>query len=301
MDGSEVITGLRGWTTAPIIVLSGRTDQPQKIAALDAGADDYVTKPFDIEELFARMRAVVRRAIADGAEPAARDRLVDRRPGHPPGPSPRRRRPRPAAHPDRVAHPRAARPPPGSPGHPAAAAHRGLGAGLPEGDQLPPALHGPAAPQARAGPGPPPLPAHRPRDGVPVRASHRTVNAVFEVCSRGGPNPAPRGSGNGNRPVTEDSSLTRPGPSPSPGPVADGAASSCGCASPGVAAGEPRVSPVTGAAAGPGGCCRVRGRSPGAAPLHRRQVFAEPARPDRQRAPRGRPAVVRWPGGREAW
>ena len=71
MDGSEVIAGLRGWTTAPIIVLTGRTDQPQKIAALDAGADDYVTKPFDIEELFARMRAVARRATADGAEPAA--------------------------------------------------------------------------------------------------------------------------------------------------------------------------------------------------------------------------------------
>jgi two-component system, OmpR family, KDP operon response regulator KdpE len=56
---------------APIIVLTGRTDQPQKIAALDAGADDYVTKPFDIEELFARMRAVARRVTADGAEPAA--------------------------------------------------------------------------------------------------------------------------------------------------------------------------------------------------------------------------------------
>jgi two-component system KDP operon response regulator KdpE len=71
MDGSEVIAGLRGWTTAPIIVLTGRTDQPQKIAALDAGADDYVTKPFDIEELFARMRAVARRAAPDGAESAA--------------------------------------------------------------------------------------------------------------------------------------------------------------------------------------------------------------------------------------
>ncbi|HLZ38618.1 MAG TPA: response regulator [Mycobacteriales bacterium] len=69
MDGGEVIAGLRGWSTAPIIVLTGRTDLPQKIAALDAGADDYVTKPFDIEELFARMRAVARRAPATG-EPA---------------------------------------------------------------------------------------------------------------------------------------------------------------------------------------------------------------------------------------
>ena len=58
IEGTEVIVGLRGWTTAPIIVLTGRTEQIQKIAALDAGADDYVTKPFGIEELFARMRAV---------------------------------------------------------------------------------------------------------------------------------------------------------------------------------------------------------------------------------------------------
>ena len=61
MDGTQVIAGLRGWTPAPIIVLTGRTEQVQKIAALDAGADDYVTKPFGIEELFARMRAVTRR------------------------------------------------------------------------------------------------------------------------------------------------------------------------------------------------------------------------------------------------
>jgi two-component system, OmpR family, KDP operon response regulator KdpE len=64
IEGTEVIAGLRGWTTAPIIVLTGRTEQIQKIAALDAGADDYVTKPFGIEELFARMRAVSRRVTA---------------------------------------------------------------------------------------------------------------------------------------------------------------------------------------------------------------------------------------------
>src|SRR5262249_2375510 len=67
MEGTEVIAGLRGWTTAPIIVLTGRTEQIQKIAALDAGADDYVTKPFGIEELFARMRAVSRRVTAQHA------------------------------------------------------------------------------------------------------------------------------------------------------------------------------------------------------------------------------------------
>ena len=67
MEGTDVIAGLRGWTTAPIIVLTGRTDQIQKIAALDAGADDYVTKPFGIEELFARMRAVSRRVTPQAA------------------------------------------------------------------------------------------------------------------------------------------------------------------------------------------------------------------------------------------
>jgi two-component system KDP operon response regulator KdpE len=61
LDGVEVIEGLRGWTKAPIIVLSGRADSIDKVEALDAGADDYVTKPFGVEELLARMRAAVRR------------------------------------------------------------------------------------------------------------------------------------------------------------------------------------------------------------------------------------------------
>jgi two-component system, OmpR family, KDP operon response regulator KdpE len=56
-----VIQGLRGWTKAPIIVLSGRADSVDKVEALDAGADDYITKPFGVEELLARMRAAVRR------------------------------------------------------------------------------------------------------------------------------------------------------------------------------------------------------------------------------------------------
>ena len=61
MDGVQVIEGLRGWTSAPIIVLSGRADSSDKVEALDAGADDYVTKPFGVEELLARMRAAARR------------------------------------------------------------------------------------------------------------------------------------------------------------------------------------------------------------------------------------------------
>jgi two-component system KDP operon response regulator KdpE len=69
MDGVEVIHGLRGWTEAPIIVLSGRTDSTDKVEALDAGADDYVTKPFGMDELLARMRAVGRRVTAEGDVP----------------------------------------------------------------------------------------------------------------------------------------------------------------------------------------------------------------------------------------
>jgi two-component system KDP operon response regulator KdpE len=72
LDGVEVIQGLRGWTDAPIIVLSGRADSTDKVEALDAGADDYVTKPFAMEELLARMRAVGRRAADDGGEPRIR-------------------------------------------------------------------------------------------------------------------------------------------------------------------------------------------------------------------------------------
>ncbi|WP_034270098.1 response regulator [Actinospica robiniae] len=65
MDGAEVIAGLRGWTKVPILVLSGRADAADKVDALDAGADDYVTKPFSMEELMARLRALQRRAEGD--------------------------------------------------------------------------------------------------------------------------------------------------------------------------------------------------------------------------------------------
>ncbi len=80
LDGVEVIEGLRGWTTAPIIVLSGRSDSNDKVLALDAGADDYVTKPFGMEELLARMRAAVRRAGGPADEPRVRigDLIIDR-------------------------------------------------------------------------------------------------------------------------------------------------------------------------------------------------------------------------------
>ena len=69
MDGTEVIHGVRGWTSIPIIVLSAWGQESQKVAALDAGADDYVTKPFGMDELLARLRAAVRRASPAPDEP----------------------------------------------------------------------------------------------------------------------------------------------------------------------------------------------------------------------------------------
>ncbi|MGW3967286.1 response regulator [Amycolatopsis sp. NPDC005003] len=75
LDGTEVIAGLRGWTTVPIIVLSARGDSADKVEALDAGADDYVTKPFGMDELLARLRAAVRRSAVAGTDGA--DAVVD--------------------------------------------------------------------------------------------------------------------------------------------------------------------------------------------------------------------------------
>jgi two-component system KDP operon response regulator KdpE len=62
IDGVEVVHALRGWSTAPIVVLSARGAQAEKVTALDAGADDYVTKPFGMDELLARIRSALRRA-----------------------------------------------------------------------------------------------------------------------------------------------------------------------------------------------------------------------------------------------
>jgi two-component system KDP operon response regulator KdpE len=72
LDGVEVIYGLRGWTQVPIVVLSGRADSRDKVGALDAGADDYITKPFGIDELLARLRAVARRTGEQAASPIVR-------------------------------------------------------------------------------------------------------------------------------------------------------------------------------------------------------------------------------------
>lgn len=86
IDGVEVVHGLRGWTDIPIIVLSVRSDESDKVEALDAGADDFVTKPFGMNEVLARIRAALRRGSSTAAEEdpivvagALRIDLVDRR------------------------------------------------------------------------------------------------------------------------------------------------------------------------------------------------------------------------------
>jgi two-component system KDP operon response regulator KdpE len=71
-DGVDVVRGLREWSRTPIIILSARETEPDKVAALDAGADDYVTKPFGMAELLARLRAAVRRASPETDQPTVR-------------------------------------------------------------------------------------------------------------------------------------------------------------------------------------------------------------------------------------
>ena len=69
MDGVDIIQKVRGWSNMPIIVVSARAEDKDKVDALDAGADDYLTKPFSIDEFLARMRAALRRSHAEGAKP----------------------------------------------------------------------------------------------------------------------------------------------------------------------------------------------------------------------------------------
>jgi two-component system KDP operon response regulator KdpE len=79
LDGAEVIRGIRGWSDMPIVVLSARHGSADKVEALDAGADDYVTKPFGLDELLARLRAVERRSAhpSPGGVVDAGDLVID--------------------------------------------------------------------------------------------------------------------------------------------------------------------------------------------------------------------------------
>lgn len=94
MDGIDVMRTLRRWSRAPILVVSARNTSDEKVEALDAGADDYITKPFSMDELLARLRAATRRGTGAGRRPGSQ--RSGPRPGCRPRPSPstswRRRR-----------------------------------------------------------------------------------------------------------------------------------------------------------------------------------------------------------------
>jgi two-component system KDP operon response regulator KdpE len=77
LDGIGVLEGIRGWSQVPVLVLSGRTDSSDKVDALDAGADDYVTKPFQMDELLARLRALGRRRVPTGVDTVPTIRIGD--------------------------------------------------------------------------------------------------------------------------------------------------------------------------------------------------------------------------------
>ena len=167
MDGTEVIAGLRGWTDVPILVLSGRTDSADKVDALDAGADDYVTKPFGMAELVARLRAMTRRS-------GTKDKQADVQVGEASVDLAARKvtlaGSRGPPHTHRVAPAGGATAAPRQAAQPARAALRGLGPRLRDGSRQPASLHGTAPPQARARPSPAAAPAQRTRHGLPLRA-----------------------------------------------------------------------------------------------------------------------------------
>ena len=166
LDGIDVIRGLRGWTTVPIIVVSAREGDTSKVAALDAGADDYVTKPFSITELLARVRASLRRhqPVADDPIVETSDFVVDfvaRRVT--------RNGTAGASDADRMVDRRIPRPPSGPVGHAATTSAAGVGSAVRERDELPAGPHGGDPPEARTDPGTTPVLPHRSGCRVPIR------------------------------------------------------------------------------------------------------------------------------------
>ena len=167
IDGVEVIRGVRGWSEVPILVLSARHQSTGKVEALDLGADDYVTKPFGMDELLARIRAALRRAPGAEQDPRVEaegftveldtKRVV--RDGD-----------RGAPDPEGVGHRRGPGPQPGPPGVPAPAPPGGVGTPLRDRDGVPAGAHGTGPPQARGRPLTAAALHHRARHGLPLRA-----------------------------------------------------------------------------------------------------------------------------------
>ncbi len=191
MSGIEVLGGLRGWLTAPVIVLSARTDSSDKVEALDAGADDYVTKPFGMDEFLARLRAAVRRgaAASDTDEPVietssftvdlAAKKVTKNGSRGPPDPH-------------RMGHARDAGAQPRQARRPRGVAQGSVGPGLRQGNPLSAGVSGAAAAQARRRPVTPRASADRGRDGLPIpgmtfvqiakRDSVSTTRRPMSVC-----------------------------------------------------------------------------------------------------------------------
>ena len=164
VSGLDVIRGVRGYASTPIIVLSARAGSADKVQALDLGADDYVTKPFSMEELLARLRAATRRASTNESAPPVTVGEVQidlaRQDGH------RRRRQADPPDSDRVASARDVAAPSGQTHHRTRVAHRTARSSGAHGSELPAHLHGSASTQARTRTQPAEAPDHRARHGV---------------------------------------------------------------------------------------------------------------------------------------
>ncbi len=170
-SGVEVCRRLREWSQAPVVVVSAVDEEDEKIAALDAGADDYVTKPYAVGELLARVRAALRRAAAPAGEPPTvgfGDVEVDlaRREVTRAG-----ERVHLTPHEYGLLAQLARHPGPGA--HPRRAARGGVGPRVPRRDALPTRLHGQPAPQARGRPGPAAPPRDRDRRRLPAAGLSR--------------------------------------------------------------------------------------------------------------------------------
>ena len=163
--GAEVARELRTWTSVPILIVSAVGDEAEKIAALDAGADDYVTKPFSGDELLARLRAALRRAVPT-TQRVHRDRRALARPREARAPRPRQAG---LADADRVRPAAPARGQRGQAPDPPRDPERDLGPALPRGVELPARLRLAPAPQDRARPGAAALPAEPAGRRLPAR------------------------------------------------------------------------------------------------------------------------------------
>ena len=172
LDGVEVLRRVREVSEVPVIVLSARSESVDKVEALDVGADDYVTKPFGMEELLARVRVALRRNRESDSPRSRRSRPTASGSTSPSARGHRRRRD--AADADGVAAAVGSRPASRTPGLPARPAARGVGSRVRPRVELPACLREPAATQARAGSHPAALPPHRARPGLPAGAQRLT-------------------------------------------------------------------------------------------------------------------------------